>query len=141
MCFNLNTNRLHRTQVYNYFNNKKWVTNLCKENTGKYLNDDEFMSMVYNHNFAISPFGGGIDCGRTWMTLQLGCIPIMPYHLCFEDWAKNLPIILYHNINEVTEEYLLNKLDEIKKKNYTYDYLKTSYWKDRFEKDRQNFNQ
>jgi len=140
MCHNISTNAKHRTQVYNYFNNKSWVTNLCQKKLGKRITEIDFLSMVYNHNFIISPFGNGIDCGRTWIAIQLGCIPIMPYHLCFEDWSNNLPIVLYHNITEITEEYLNKKLAEFKKRIFTYDYLKTSYWKARFEKDRQIFN-
>lgn len=140
MCHNIETNVNHRTQVYNYFNNKKWVTNLCQQKTGVRVSESDFLYYVYNHSFVISPFGNGIDCGRTWIALQLGCIPIMPYHLSFEDWENNLPIILYKNINEITEEYLLNKLCEFKNKKYNYDYLKTSYWKSQFEKDRDFFN-
>ena len=44
MCFNVNNNVRH--QVYNYFNNKEWVSNLCQKKTGKYLNDDIFMNIV-----------------------------------------------------------------------------------------------
>jgi|SaaInlV_165m_DNA_3_1040750.scaffolds.fasta_scaffold24252_2 hypothetical protein len=139
MCFS--NNNPHRNNVYNYFDSKNWVSNLCSHKTGKYLNDNIFMDMVYNHHFVISPFGNGIDCGRTWMALQLGSIPIMPYHICFEDWAKNLPIILYHDINEITETYLVQKLYEFKHKKYNYDYLKTSYWKNRWDNDKLNFNQ
>ena len=140
MCFTLDTNRGHRKKVYDYFGEKKWVTNLCKEKTGQYLNDDIFMDNVYNHHFVISPFGNGIDCGRTWMTLQLGSVPILPYHIAFEDWEKNLPIILFKNISEITEEFLLEKLKEFKNRNYNYDYLKTSYWKNRWENEKKIYN-
>jgi len=136
MCFSLETNSKHRTNVYNYFNNKIWVTNLCKYKTNKYLPDNIFMDNVYNHSFVISPFGNGIDCGRTWMTLQLGSIPLMPYHLAFEDWANNLPIILYHDINEITEEYLKKKLEEFKTRTFNYNYLNTNYWKNKWEQDK-----
>lgn len=141
MCFTLDTNLNHRKRIYDYFSKKNWVTNLCKENTGKYLNDDIFMDNVYNHHFVISPLGNGIDCGRTWTTLQLGSIPIIPYLEVFEDWEKNLPIILYKNLEEITEQFLLKKLEEIKKKNYTYDYLKTNYWKNKWENDKKYLNE
>ncbi len=134
MCFSIGTNPNHRKQVYDYFDNKKWVTNLCKEKTGEYLNDEIFHKNIYNHSFVISPYGNGIDCGRTWMTIQLGAIPIMPYHYCFLEWSKNLPIILYKDINEITEEYLLKRLDEFKNKTINYEYLRISYWKSVFEK-------
>ena len=136
MCFDINTNRHHRSQVYNYFDNKLWVTNLCQQKVGKRLREDTFIRMVYSHRFIISPFGNGIDCGRTWLSLQLGCIPVMPYHLCFEEWAKHLPIVLYRNINEITPQYLMSRLEEFNARDYSYEYLRTSYWKDRWEKDK-----
>ena len=136
MCFSIETHTSHRKQVYDYFNNKPWVTNLCKQKTNKYLDDDKFMENIYNHKFVICPFGNGIDCGRTWIVLQLGSIPILPYHICFKEWANNLPIILYHNLTDITEEYLLNKLKEFENKNYNYDYLKNSYWKNKFKENR-----
>lgn len=136
MCFNINTNLEHRTEVYNHFDNKMWVTNLSEMKTGERLDDDLFMENVFNHNFVISPYGNGIDCGRTWMTIQLGSIPVMQYHYCFKEWAKKLPIVLYDNINDVTEEYLLNKLKEFKNKDYNYELLKISYWKNKFESDK-----
>jgi len=141
MCHNILTNEKHRAPVYSYFNNKNWVTNLCEKKLGKRITETDFLHMVYNHNYIISPFGNGIDCGRTWIAIQLGCIPIMPYHVCFEDWSNNLPIVLYHNITEITEEYLKKKLVEFKKRIFAYDYMNISFWKTRFEKDRQIFNQ
>jgi hypothetical protein len=138
MCFSIETNKNHREKVYNYFNNKNWVSNLCFKKTGKYLNDDIFMHNVYNHHFIISPFGNGIDCGRTWMALQLGCIPILPYHIGFKEFAKELPILLYNDISELTEDYLHNFLKNFQKNTYNYDLLKTSYWKKKFENNKLN---
>ena len=138
MCFNLETNLKHREEVYNYFQNTNWTTNLCKKKTGKYLDDELFMKNIASHYFTISPFGNGIDCGRTWSILQLGGIPILPYHYSFEKWSENLPILLYHNLNEITEDYLKTKLKEFSSRNYNYNYLKISYWKNIFEKNKNN---
>jgi len=130
------TNNSERTSVYNHFNDKTWVTNLCQHKTGKYLEHSEFMVNVFNHKFTICPFGNGIDCGRTWTSLQLGSIPILKNHICFQEWAQHLPIILYDDLSDITEEFLLNKFEEFKTKKYNYNYLKTSYWKTRFETER-----
>jgi GH24 family phage-related lysozyme (muramidase) len=35
MCFTIGTNNSERSKVYNYFNDKNWVTNLCQHKTGK----------------------------------------------------------------------------------------------------------
>lgn len=136
MCFSLETNYEHRNNVYKYLKDKQWVSNLCKEHTGKYLNDNLFINNCCKHHFIISPFGNGIDCGRTWLALQVGCIPILPYHTSFVDWVEQLPIILYKDLNDITEQFLLKKLEEFKNKNFNYNYLKTSYWKNRWETDK-----
>jgi hypothetical protein len=141
MCFNIETNKDHRGKVYEYFDNKYWVTNLCSKKTQKYLNDDIFINMCYNHKFVISPFGNGIDCGRTYMSLQVGTIPIIPYHICFEEFEKHLPIILFKDINDITEDFLLKKYDELKKKNFNYNYIKNSFWKQKWNDDKEEFNQ
>ena len=65
MCFSLETNYNHRKEVYEYLKNMSWISNLCKFNTNKYLNDEDFITNCYNHDFVICPFGNGIDCGRT----------------------------------------------------------------------------
>jgi hypothetical protein len=136
MCFSLETNYNHRKEVYEYFRNMSWISNLCKFNTNKYLNDEHFITNCYNHDFVICPFGNGIDCGRTWMALQLGSIPILPYHISFVNWAEKLPIILYNDLNEITENYLISKKNEFANKVFTYDYLKTSYWKSKWDEDK-----
>jgi len=136
MCFSIETNQAHRGEVYRYLSDKEWVTNLCKAKTGTYLSDDIFMENVYSHHYVISPMGNGIDCGRTWMTLQLGCIPILPHHPSFEVFAEHLPILLYRDTNELTESYLRERLEYFRGRKYSYDYLKTSYWKNRFEEDK-----
>lgn len=128
MCFSINTNKQHRTIVYDYFENMEWVTNLSKKKTGKYLNDELFINQCNKSYFIISPFGNGIDCGRTWIGLQLGCIPIIPYHYNFVKLSEKLPIILYNDINEITKEFLLEKLKIMKNIKYNYDLLKISYW-------------
>ena len=137
MCFTIGTNNSERSKVYNYFNDKNWVTNLCQHKTGKYLEHSEFMNNVFNHKFTICPLGNGIDCGRTWTALQLGSIPILKNHICFQDWPQHIPIILYDDLSEITEDFLLKKIEEFKTKKYDYNYLKTSYWKSRFEIERQ----
>ena len=56
----------------------------------------------------------------------------MPYHIAFKELEKELPILLYKDISELTEEYLKQKLEEFNNKTWNYDLLKTSYWKKKF---------
>ena len=39
-----------------------------------------------------------------------------------------MPILVYDDINEITEEYLNNKWEEMKDKEYNYEKAKLSYW-------------
>jgi hypothetical protein len=57
----------------------------------------------------------------------MGSIPIVIYeeaHHLFTD----LPILFINDWDEINEDFLNNKYDEISSKNWSYDKLKMSYW-------------
>ena len=90
MCFSIDTNKIHREKYIIILITKNGFPTYVLKKQREYLNDDMLYN-VYNHHFIISPYGNGIDYGRTWMALQLGCIPIIPYHICFKNLRKNYP--------------------------------------------------
>tara|TARA_Y100001938_G_C8061926_1_gene417829 strand:- start:233 stop:1126 length:894 start_codon:yes stop_codon:yes gene_type:complete len=109
MAFSLNTNYSSRSEVYKYFKDESYVTNLCSEdNSKKVLSEEEFCQEIYNHKFVFSPEGNGIDCGRTWVTIQLGSIPIVKRSILTEYVEDKLPIFVYDSLDEITEESLKN---------------------------------
>tara|TARA_R110001583_G_scaffold12547_2_gene55601 strand:- start:13638 stop:14540 length:903 start_codon:yes stop_codon:yes gene_type:complete len=133
MNFGGYTNPNHRLPIYNALKDKSWVTaRRCDippssyEASTDFISDAQYIKELYNHKFTISPLGNGVDCGRVWQALYLGVIPIIPRHINVE-FYKDLPILIYDDINELTPSYLeecyinLNSSPQ-------YDKAKASYW-------------
>lgn len=144
MCFSLGTNISHRTNMYNKFKNLDFVTNMCANHTGQYLKDDDFMRNVYNHKFVLSPYGNGLDCGRTWMALQLGTIPIVPYRESMVKLFDGLPVLMLKDDQPVTIEFLINFAKDtdakIKSGVLTYNKLSIKHWKSLIEEYRETIS-
>jgi|TARA_R100000951_G_scaffold8773_1_gene7935 hypothetical protein len=141
--FGIHTNNEHRAPIYNYFKDKQWATvRPCDIPLSEYNNADGFVSIsqyydeVYNHKFVMSPLGNGVDCGRNWQCLYLGTIPIVPRHINIE-FYEDLPILIYDNINDLTEEYLNSAYEEITRKKVNLEKSTLSYWKNRFYEEKQ----
>lgn len=132
MAFSLNTNQDKRIPIYEYLKEQKYVSNFCSNNSNnKQLSEKQFCEKIYNHDFIVSPPGNGIDCGRTWVSLQLGSIPIVQSSIFTEYFRNKLPIFIYKNISDVTEE----NLKKFKSRaNYDYNLLNINYYKKAIEK-------
>ena len=79
----------------------------------------------------MSPLGNGLDCGRNWQCVYLGTIPIVPRHINIE-FYEDLPILIYDDISDLTEEYLNSAYEDITKKKVNLEKATLSYWKNRF---------
>lgn len=88
------------------------------------------------YKFILSPFGTGIDCHRTWEAIMLGCIPIVKSS-GIDELFDDLPVVIVQDWDELTEDYLNEKYDEItinkKEQEYNYNKLYFNYWKDKIE--------
>jgi hypothetical protein len=71
--------------------------------------------------FVASPFGGGLDCHRTWEALALHCIPIL-HSSPLDKMFEGLPVLLVNSWTEVTPELLQRGLKG------SMDKLQLSYW-------------
>ena len=112
MNFGIWTNPPHRKPIYHFLKDKPWVTtSVCDIAPSAYSSSEGFVTVeeyynnLYNHKFTISPLGNGLDCGRVWQAIYVGCIPVVPFHLNIESY-RDLPILIYNDLNELTEEYL-----------------------------------
>lgn len=92
---------------------------------------NEFWKSCGEYAFVICPFGNGLDTHRTWETLCLGRIPIVPksgLNKVFE----GLPIVEVEDKewSLIDEEWLTSKYNEIIHKWNTYDFnrLTLKYW-------------
>ena len=78
------------------------------------------------------PRGCGIDTYRMWECLYLGCIPIVVKYEGFEDFS-DLPILFidkWEDYLNIGSKYLEEKYNEMIDKDYNYDKLKFSWWKE-----------
>lgn len=108
-AFSLNTNPQERKMCYDYLKDKNFSSNyISGETHDRKLSEEQFYQIMSQHRFVMSPPGNGIDCGRTWGALQIGCIPIAQESVLVNYLKQYAPIFSYKNINEVTEEKLLS---------------------------------
>lgn len=125
MGFKIDTFPIERQQVYNLFADKPWVTK------GK-LNFDEaghlqYLKDIHSHKFCICPRGNGFDSHRMMEALYLGTIPIVKKCIAMEQFY-DFPVLFIDDWNEVTQEFLHAKYDEITSKEYDLDKLYVSHW-------------
>ena len=77
--------------------------------------------------FVASPFGGGLDCHRTWEALLLGCIPIVkssPLDPVFQD----LPVWIVRDWSEVSVINMIVVLSTFQQKTFRMKKLRLEYW-------------
>ena len=127
---NIDTNVYDRKEPYEIFKNNNWCTIESGKNGSNF---DKFILQMRSHKFILSPDGNGIDCHRTWESLLIGTVPIVQRHVFTEELSKDLPILIVDDWQEITEEYLNEKYEELCKKEWKYDKLKLSYWKNKIE--------
>jgi len=94
---------------------------------GHVIPHTEFLYELGHYKFTVSPPGGGIDCYRTWESLLMGTIPLIK-HSTIDPLFENLPVVLVNDWEEVTQEFLLNKFNEINTKTYNMKKLYADYW-------------
>jgi hypothetical protein len=78
-------------------------------------------------SFVLSPYGGGLDCHRTWEALNMGCIPIVKpigSNSLFED----LPVLIVNDWSEINDDLLTETIEIFKNKKFNYNKLNLSYW-------------
>jgi hypothetical protein len=120
MNFNKLTHK-ERLHVYNLFHNKAYCYTPQRVDFENYLKD------LASAKFVLSPRGGGVDCFRTWEALYMGAIPIVKTS-ALDPLFKNLPVLIIKNWESITEEFLLEKYEEMKKKQYKLEKLNINYW-------------
>jgi len=125
--FNTTTYPTERNYVKNLFNDKKWIT---KEQNVSWK---EYYISLSNSKFCLSPRGNGIDTHRIWEALYLRTIPIVKRSYYMEEFS-DLPILFIDDWRELSEEFLEEKYQQIKKTAYNAEKIKMSYWKQEINK-------
>lgn len=128
----LHTFEEERKFVRNFFRKKSFVVYGGKKSFSNYLKD------LKRHRFCISPSGNGVDCHRTWESLLMGSIPVVRPIVKStgkraygnEFLYKNLPVIIVNDWEEVTEDFLEKKFEEISNMKVDLSRLYFPYWRD-----------
>jgi hypothetical protein len=89
----------------------------------------QFWEETAKSKFSISPLGIEVDCVRTWECFVLNSIPIVE-HSYLDPLYEDLPILLIHNWEDINQNFLEKKYEEIKSKNFSIDKAYMDYWID-----------
>ena len=122
MNLNPRTCPRERKAVYKMFVQKSFCKTSPPVSFGYYLAD------MAQSKFVLSPRGQGLDCFRTWEALLVGSFPVVKTSL-LDPLFADLPVVIVKDWNEVTEEFLNKKYEEMSQKTYNLDKLYAPYWK------------
>ncbi len=133
--FSISTNPKHRKEVYDFFKQKKWVNFRkcshpaeCPRACDHWLTIVQYLNEICDHKIIICPLGNGVDTGRFWYSLYLGCIPLVPNHFNLT-FYRDLPFITYDKLGDVNEEFLKKEIELIENKDFNFEKMKIGFWK------------
>lgn len=129
ICYNPETNRPERYPPLTLFKDCPWV--IITEGFNNINLYKRFFDIMVQSLFVLCPAGNGTDTHRLWEALYLGCIPIVKRYPFTEYYEKYLPILIVDKWEEITLSFLIEKFIQIDRKNYDYEILKMSYWKNK----------
>lgn len=121
-----------RVIVRDLFMNK----NYCFTSKGKSFKG--YLTEMAESKFTLSPEGVGTDCYRTWESLLAGSIPVVkksPLDPLFD----GLPVLIVDKWEDIDEQFLLAKYQEITSKKYDLKKLYVEYWFSRIKTIQSNF--
>ncbi len=110
-----------RSLVYNLFEKKPFCYSPGPKNYEDYLKD------LAESKFVFSPRGNALDTHRLWEALYLGAYPIVKSS-SLDPLYHDLPIVIVHDWNEVTEEFLHQKQLEFSMLTFFHEKLHADYW-------------
>lgn len=117
MNFTIRTNYTKRTECFNSFVKKPWVTSRSNLPIGEFYND------MAKSKFVLSPEGTGIDCHRIYESIYFDAVPLLKTSR-MDNFYKNLPVLIVDKWEDITEHFLntnyeglFNKLVEWKRNN------------------------
>ena len=127
MNFNISNYPVERQFIFDKFKNEDWI--LQGEIGTSLYSRIKFLQDIKSSKFVFCPRGNGVDTHRLWESLYMGSIPIVIYeetHHLFTD----LPILFIKDWDEINEDFLNEKYEEIINKEWNLDKLKMRYWTD-----------
>jgi len=116
-----------RKKVLKAFEKKKFCYRAERKSFKEYLKD------LSRSKFVLSPKGNGTDCFRTWESLLVGSIPIVSTSK-LDPIFKDLPVLIIKKWEDITEEFLLEKYEEMLSKKYNLEKIYINFWFDKIRK-------
>ncbi|MFA6066649.1 MAG: hypothetical protein WC707_05715 [Candidatus Babeliaceae bacterium] len=110
-----------RSKLCMLFQEKPFVHCAARMSLVRYLFD------LSQYKFILSPFGNGLDCHRTWEALLVGTIPVVKTST-IDTLYKDLPVIIVQDWDEITEDFLEEQYEKIKKQYFNKEKLFMDYW-------------
>lgn len=99
---------------------------------------ERYLSEMASCAFTVSPPGHAPDSYRTWESIMVGSIPIVERsHL--DGLYTDLPIIVVDDWQEITQEFLDQKLQELSAKRYNLEKMFMRFWLGKIEAARKDF--
>jgi hypothetical protein len=92
------------------------------------LSQVDYFAELQRHRFVVSPVGVGLDSHATWEALLAGTIPIVP-HSPLDPLFEDLPVWLIDSWEEVTDEAVLRKSQEMRSRTYNWEKVFVDGWK------------
>jgi hypothetical protein len=94
----------------------------------------DFIQIVKDYKFVISPEGNGVDTHRTYEALLCGCVPIVEINPMIFLKYPNMPILYTKDYSEINAAYLEQKWTEMLDKVYDFSPLFLSYYNEATQK-------
>ena len=117
-----------RKKIMQYFLNNGFTKN-------ESLPWNQYIEDLSHYKFALSPFGYGADCHRTWECLYLNVIPIVVHSNPMKHFT-DLPILFVRYLDDINPAFLEKTYDKyFKNKQFHLDKLDMSYWQNEIHND------
>jgi len=104
--FSIETNKKERQECFDILKNKKFIYSEFN------IPPKDFYKKNRMSKYIISPDGTGIDCHRIYESIYYDSIPIIKKNK-LSDFYENLPVLIVNSWDEINEDYLQNKYDEL----------------------------
>jgi hypothetical protein len=108
-------NDLSRYYVLKLFSEKPFCFSEGLCSGGHHLLRQDYWKQYSKFKFVLAPRGQGTDTCRFWEALCLNVIPILE-HSTLDELYEGTPCLIVKSWDDVTEEMLLEKYDEIQRK-------------------------
>ena len=91
-----------------------------------------YYDLISQYKFVLSPPGAGVDCHRTWEALYVGCIPVV-IKSSISELYEGLPVLVVDSWDDINEDFLNKKWEEMSKIEYDKSKLTLEYWYDKIQ--------